>query len=407
MPARATVFSVASACAVLTGCAGGAYSNFSPSSTTPSQILLNAAVKETVLHSFAGGAKDGSTPISSLIKLGSLFYGTTGGGGENDKGTVFSISPDGTGFTVLHSFQNKGKGSVVPTGLTNVGGTLYGATEYGGAKDNGTVFSITTAGAFKTLYSFQGGAADGAKPKAALTNVGGTLYGTTYSGGKGIEYTNGGTVFSISTNGQEKVRYIFSSKKDDGLGPASPLVLVKGKLYGTTTSGGNGGLNGDGTIFSVTTGGKETVLYRFKYGSSGACGFYSCYLTDLAGTLYGTASGGGKNHLGSVFSITPAGAFKTLYSASKKNKAGGVPSAPLTNAGGTLYGTMSAGPVGKFGTVFSITTAGVLTTIYTFDGGNDGENPASRLSFVGTKLFGTTAKGGSKNVGTIYSIAGF
>jgi uncharacterized repeat protein (TIGR03803 family) len=308
---------------------------------------------------------------------------------------------------VLYSFQSKYKFGVLPTSLINVGGTLYGATAYGGAKDNGTVFSITTAGAFKTLYSFQGGATGGAKPMAALTNVGGTLYGTTSSGGKGAEYSNAGTVFSISTGGQEKVRYIFSSKKDDGGEPASPLVLVKGKLYGTTTMGGNGGINGDGTIFSVTTAGKETVLYRFKYGSSGSCGFYSCYLTDLAGTLYGTASGGGKNHLGSVFSITPAGAFKTLYSASKKNKAGGVPSAPLTNAGGTLYGTMSAGPVGKSGTVFSITTAGILTTIYTFSGGNDGANPASRLSFVGSKLFGTTAKGGSKNAGTIYSIAGF
>lgn len=396
------------ACVTLIGlsaCSSGPHSGFTPPFASSSS-LAEAAVKVTILHSFTGGSKDGSTPISGLTKVGNLFYGTTGGGGKFGKGTVFSISPDGTGFTVLYSFQGKRKGSVLATGLTNVGGTLFGATEYGGATDKGTVFSITTAGAFTTVYSFRGGAADGANPLAGLTNVGGILYGTTSKGGKTGGYTNGGTIFSVSTSGEEKVRYLFGSKKDDGLRPASPLVRVSDKLYGTTTNGGIGGVTGSGTIVSVTTGGKEIVLYRFKIDSDGSCSF-NCYLTSLAGKLYGTAYQGGKDRAGSVFSLTPAGTFKTLYSASTKGNGGGEPSAPLANAGGTLYGTMSAGPVGKAGTVFSITTAGHLNTLYTFAGGSEGAAPSSRLTLVG-KLFGTTNKGGgSKDAGAIYSMAGF
>ncbi len=361
-----------------------------------------------MLHSFVGGAADGSTPISGLVRIGKLYYGTSGGGGAYGKGTVFSISPDGTGFTLLHTFQGKEDGRGSAAGLTALDGTLYGTTEDGGKKGHGTVFSITPSGTFTTLYSFQGGASDGAKPMAALTNVRGTLYGTTASGGSvgGGACSDCGTLFSISTSGQEKVRYFFGSTKDDGIAPKSPLVLVGDKLYGTTTNGGIGGVFGNGAIFSVTTGGSETVIYRFKNDSDGSCSF-NCYLTPLSGTLYGTACLGGKNRIGSVFSITPSGAFKTLYSASSKGNAGGDPSAALTNVAGAFYGTMSAGPIGKQGTVFSVTTSGKLTIIYTFTGGSDGAAPSSVLKVFDGKLFGTTAKGGgSENAGTIFSISG-
>ena len=409
MSARATVLLVSSAYAVLTACSSGAYSNVPPSGDTPSRPLATTTVKETVLHGFAGGAMDGSTPISDLVKDGNLLYGTSGGGGSYNKGTVFSISPDGSNFSVLYSFKGGKDGTGSAAGLTNVGGTLYGTTQDGGAKGSGAVFAITTAGAFTSLYSFKGGSNDGAKPKAALTNVRGTLYGTTASGGSagGGACSDCGTVFSISTAGQEKVRYFFGSKKDDGAQPMSQLVYLGGRLYGTTSLGGGGGAFGNGTIFSVTTGGSETILYRFKNGSDGSCDF-DCYLTKLDGTLYGTAYAGGKNHIGSIFSITTAGAFKTLYSASTKGSDGGYPSAALTAVAGTLYGTMREGPVGtNNGTVFSVTTAGALKLLYTFSGGSDGAKPSARLSLVGGKLLGTTAHGGSKNAGTIYSIAGF
>ena len=76
---------------------------------------------------------------------------------------------------------------------------------------------------YNVLYSF-GKPHDGQEPKAALTEVNGVLYGTTYGGGKGD-----GTVFSISTTGTEKVLYRFRGNKD-GANPSASLVDVKGLL---------------------------------------------------------------------------------------------------------------------------------------------------------------------------------
>jgi uncharacterized repeat protein (TIGR03803 family) len=143
-----------------------------------------------------------------------------------------------------------------------------------------------------------------------------------------------------------------------------------------------------------------------RSGADGACGS-GCYLTNLDGTLYGTAYNGGKAGIGSVFSIKPGGTFKMLYSASGKGDTGGYPRASLTKVGGTLYGTMSDGPHGKRGTVFSVTTRGSVKTIFQFGGGIEGANPRSNLTLVGGKLYGTTEKGGSNDQGTIYSISGF
>lgn len=406
---RVSALFIAAASAALGGCSSASSSSFAPPSGVSSSSVLRDVAKEHVLHSFVGGANDGASPISGLVRVGKLYYGTTGSGGAYGKGTVFSIAPDGTGFALLYSFQGKQDGRGSAAGLTALDGTLYGTTENGGKKGHGTVFSITPGGTFTTLYSFQGGASDGAKPMAALTNVRGTLYGTTASGGNADRpdgaCSDCGTLFSITTSGEEKVRYFFGSAKDDGIGPRSPLVLVGGKLYGTTANGGIGGVFGNGAIFSSTPGGSETVLYRFKNDADGSCSF-DCYLTAVGGTLYGTAAFGGKGHIGSVFSLTPGGSFKTLYSVPRGGEDAGYPFAPLTNVGGTLYGTMSDGPIGKKGTVFSVTTSGKLTTIYTFTGGSDGAAPSSILRAFDGKLFGTTGRGGSNDAGTIFSIAG-
>src|SRR5262249_28066630 len=101
---------------------------------------------------------NGGVPELGLLS-GNTLYGTTGIGGTNGGGTVFSLNSDGTGFTTLYSFlTNGGNGGHVftsPQLSVLSGNTLYGTTTWGGSSDNGTVFAINTDGTgFTNLYSF-------------------------------------------------------------------------------------------------------------------------------------------------------------------------------------------------------------------------------------------------------------
>jgi uncharacterized repeat protein (TIGR03803 family) len=220
--------------------------------------------KEKVLHSFGNGT-DGAYPVGDLIDVNGTLYGTTAGGGANGCGsygycgTVFSITPGGT-EKVLHNFVGAPSDGAGPRGLTNVGGTLYGTTYTGGANTYGTVFKITTSGKESVLYSFAGPPNDGSGPRAGLTNVGGTLYGTTCNGGANASVAyyyclskGDGTVYKITTSGTESVLHSFAGPPSDGLNPLAGLTNVGGTLYGTTFYGGKGrcSATGCGTVFSI------------------------------------------------------------------------------------------------------------------------------------------------------------
>ncbi len=210
---------------------------------------VTASGAESVLHRFAGG-NDGSQPYASLTDLNGVLYGTTYYGGANGDGTVFKITTSGT-EDVLHSFGGGTDGVAPYAGLTNVNGVLYGTTRNGGAFHtngsafgNGTVFKITTSGAEHVLHSF-GGGNDGRNPFSGLTNVNGVLYGTTYYGGAA---NNGGTVFKITTSGVKSAAYSFLGGSD-GAGPYADLTNVNGTLYGTTYEGG---ASDKGTVFALS-----------------------------------------------------------------------------------------------------------------------------------------------------------
>ncbi len=109
-------------------------------------------------------------------------------------------SPVRNDYHILHTFgDTEGDGTHSSADLVDVKGVLYGTTSSGGSHDAGTVFSITTSGQETVLHSF-GGPGDGVEPTARLLNVNGTLYGTTSEGG----HNYGGTVFSMSLDGGRK-----------------------------------------------------------------------------------------------------------------------------------------------------------------------------------------------------------
>ena len=340
---------------------------------------------EKVLYAFKGG-NDGSRPYSDLVRdsAGNLYGVTYYGGGVDDFGTVYEVSPNAkTGVwseKVIYAFQGPGVGDgFAPNGglYLSSTGALYGTTVYGGASDFGTVFELSppsqSGGAWteKVLYSFTGGA-DGSEPFAGLIrSSGGVLYGTTALGGT----YNLGTVFSLSETGStwsEAVLHSFAGGASDGNGPESALYLDShGNLFGTTPVGMgvecSGGVSGCGMAFElsrVESGDwTETILYTFQGGNDGSQP-QGRLTSNGKGTFWGTTLSGG-------------GAY-------------------CDNTVG--YGC---------GTVFRLAeVAGVWTetVLYAFQGGTDGEAPDSGVVSLNGKLYGTTNLGGSTGAGEIFAI---
>jgi uncharacterized repeat protein (TIGR03803 family) len=301
--------------------------------------------------------------------------------------------------------------------VQHTNGNFYGTTPLGGANNAGTVYQVTPGGTLTTIYNFCsiGGSActDGANPEGALV-VGsdGNLYGTTYGGGA----SNNGTVFKISTGGALTTLYNFCSqtKCADGANPYGALAQGSGGyFYGTTYSGG--GASSDGTAFKITAGGSLTTIYTFC--SQTGCADGANPQGDLVqsllnGNFYGTtAAGGNANNAGTVFEISPAGALSTVYAFCSKTNCndGSNPQIPLTQDGfGNLYGTTAANGANAGGTLFQINTWGTLHTIYHFcskTNCTDGAEPVGGpLVASDGNLYGPTAIGGTNNAGTVYQV---
>jgi uncharacterized repeat protein (TIGR03803 family) len=418
---------------MLAGCGGSQPPIGAPGAMPQSQASAIAPARTGMQHVgtapsyqvlFSFNRSDGWFPDASLIDVTGTLYGTTVGGGAYDNaGTVYSIGTTGT-EQVLHSFRGGGDsydpydGASPAASLIDVNGTLYGTTESGGAycEGNGsygcgTVFSITTDGTERLLHSF-GSGSDGANPAASLIDVNGTLYGTT-AGGGAYGY---GTAFSISTSGSEQVLHSFGSGYD-GQNPGASLIDVKGTLYGTTVYGGTygeGKLLISGTVFRITLAGAEQVLHSFGNGSDGQNPAAS--LIDMKGTLYGTTQYGGtgpchysgNTGCGTVFEVTTSGKETVLHSFADKPD-GSYPVAGLIDVRGTLYGTTTEGGSGAgcngsggCGTVFSITTAGSEHVRHNFRRGDGVQPYASLVDFSGT-VYGTTTAGGAYRSGTVFA----
>ncbi len=390
------------AAALLTSCRG-TVTNPPLFNSGQSAIVRSHAVPGAykVLHSFGKG-NDGRVPAAGLIDVNGTLLGTTEYGGAHDGGTVFSIGTGGT-EKVLHSFGKSTDGAVPSASLIDVKGTLYGTTENGGAHNGGTVFSITIAGAEKTLYSFTNGF-PGSGPAGSLIDVNGTLYGTTFGGGA----HNGGTVFSISTSGTEKVLHSFGSVAD-GKYPSGALIDVSNALYGTTQEGGT---NGEGTVFRISTGGTEKVLHSFGSGTDGQNPVSG--VVDVNDRLYGTTPYGGaygSNYSeGTVFTMATGGSEKVLYTFGCCSD-GAEPYAGLIDVNGTLYGTTENGGATSqcetpptlygCGTLLRITTTGNVTALHDFlDNRSDGGSPDAGLIEANGTLYGTTADGGAYGEGS-------
>ncbi|MCW5552787.1 MAG: immunoglobulin domain-containing protein [Verrucomicrobiae bacterium] len=288
-------------------------------------------------------------------------------------------------------------------------GNFYGTTPGGFGSDKGTVFKVTTNGALTTLVSFSN--SNGASPRAALTlGNDGHFYGTAYWGGfTNSTFTYGmGTVFKVTTNGTLTTLASFSST--NGANPEAGMTLGNdGNFYGTTYGGGitnPASPYGMGTVFKMTTSGTLTKLVAFN--SANGAYPYAALTLGPDGIFYGTTKYGGITNstypdgMGTVFKVTTNGLVTTLVSFTGTN--GANPYAALTLGNdGHFYGTTVYGGITNstwrtgMGTVFKVTTNGSVTTLVWLTGIN-GAYPEGGLTMGNDgNFYGTTARGGITN----------
>jgi uncharacterized repeat protein (TIGR03803 family) len=378
-------------------------------------LLDTAATAQTlsVLYNFTGGA-DGAYPAAPLLlDAESNVYGTTPFGGKIRPqcgpagcGVLFAVSPSGT-ETVLHSFFFSD--GAAPNGLLrDAAGSFYLTTQVGGANGSGTVLETTSEGTEKVLYGFI--ANNASQPRAGLVrDTKGNFYGPTEQGGYFGGSCGGGcgTIFKVTPTGTATVLYRFLGAPDPAYPTTGLTVDAHGNLYGTTTAGGAYGF---GTVYRVTPTGVETVLYSFTNQADGGYPTGTLFL-DTQGNFYGTTAAGGyfggscTNGCGTVFTITPDGRERVLYSF-RGVPDGSAPSGGLIqDSEGNLYGTTELGGnpfnFSGSGTIFKLTPAGKETVLYTFSGGADGAYPLAGLVMDQQEnLYGTTEEGGASGFGS-------
>jgi uncharacterized repeat protein (TIGR03803 family) len=260
-------------------------------------MLDTATGKEKPIHLFGTGT-DGTQPMGRLLVAGGNLYGTTAAGGIDNEGTVFSIVTTGSNTeTVMHSFGLQTDGATPEAGLVEMRGVLYGTTSAGGMGGDGTVYGITTAGVESVIANFD--CNNGKTPVASLRVVNSALYGTTAAGGNNCGSGEYGSVFSVTSGGALRTVYSFGSVPDANI-PLANVIAVGGTLYGTTS---DGGFHGTGTIYKVAPGGRERVIHNFGDQDDGT--HPAAGLLRVGSTFYGTTSEGGIYGGGTIFAFTP------------------------------------------------------------------------------------------------------
>jgi uncharacterized repeat protein (TIGR03803 family) len=198
-----------------------------------------------IVHSFTETPDDGYWVGGPLIGVSGELFGMTSGGGVYGHGTIFKLNSDGSAYQILHSFEGAdGDGSYPVGSLLYSAGCLYGMTNMGGPADKGTIFKINPDGSgYQVLRALAGGPGDGEWPDGTLMETAGIFYGVTNGGGP----DEGGSLFQINPDGGgfAIIRY-FSWSTNDGFGAADSLLFINNYLVGTTRYGGVGG----GAIFS-------------------------------------------------------------------------------------------------------------------------------------------------------------
>jgi uncharacterized repeat protein (TIGR03803 family) len=343
----------------------------------------------TTLYDFPGGNTGFNDPQARATAQGrdGNLYSTT------ISGALFQATPSGT----VNIFANIGYG-VISGATLGTDGSFYGTNQDGGPEGGncgspgcGQVYKVSPAGVETILHSFAN-SGDGSDPfSAPIEAANGVFYGTTPTENN----LSNSTVYTITPSGAFTTIHTFTGA--DGQNVTAPLVQgTNGDFYGDTVAGGS---SSDGVIFKMTPSGGVTVLHNFA-GTDGSAAYYALIQAD-DGNFYGTTYRGGSIGNGVVFKITPGGDYSVVHNLNLSNGDGDGPSSSLIQASnGLLYGVTGSVNSGNYGTIYSVDiNTGVFTTLYSFTGLTDGDDPESPLrQHTNGLLYGCTFSGGDLSV---------
>lgn len=357
----------------------------------------------TVLHLFGGAPADGANPRTGLIRgSDGALYGIAGTGGTNNAGAIFRLNQDGSGYTLVYTFSTAT--GYYPRALFQAtNGMLYGSTGNGGAHGVGTLFQLSTNGTgYVELHQFGTTTNDGYSANALMQASDGALYGTCYAGGA----YSGGTVYKLNPDGTGYT-LLHTCIGPSSYWPSSPLIQGSdGMLYGVSQGGGSSGY---GTVYKLNTDGSGfTILHNFSNSGGDGTSPAAPLWQAPDGTLYGTTSQGGPGNYGTVFKLSTNGTgYAVLRTFANNGLDPQVPDALIPGSNGALYCLGNNGGASYQGALFTINTNGTgYALLYSFSQtGGDGANPYGDL-IQGRDglLYGTTQQGGSGNEGTVFSI---
>jgi uncharacterized repeat protein (TIGR03803 family) len=341
---------------------------------------------------------NGSTPNAGVMQAadGRLF-GVTDFGGAHGLGVVYRTGTDGSGPTDLYDFD--GTTGAAPEAPLAQGsdGALYGTTLFGGANNYGTIFKIDPDGSgFTVLASFDDATTGYESHAALLQGSDGMLYGTTAAGG-----VNGyGTVFTLATDGSGFNVILNFDSATTGAYPSAGLIEVNGEFYGTTS---DGGANGGGTLYVlalVHIFGRpvwlSSVLLDFGGATTSGTAPCSTLLLGSDGALYGACSAGGSFNDGVIYQVDTSGAgYAELHDFDGAGGAQPTSPAPLIEAAdGALYGTTLYGGTQGIGVVYSLAKDGSnYQVVYDCDYSQSGSNPLGVIEGSDWNLYSVTRTG--------------
>jgi uncharacterized repeat protein (TIGR03803 family) len=241
--------------------------------------------------------------------------------------------------------------------------------------------------AVTTLHTFTD--SEGYMPSSLVQASDGNYYGTAATGGAiaGNSGLGFGTVFQMTPTGTLTVLHSFSGA--DGTHPTGVVIGLDGALYGTTQLGG---ANDAGSVFRITLSGTFTTLYSFSKNSAGEEARPSRLTRGNDGNFYGLTAFGGTNNCGTVFQVTPAGAMTTLFTFPSESGADSGTVGLILATDGNFYGATQH-------ELFSITASGAMTTLHTFTDGEDHPVSGGLIQGADGKFYGTTGLGGWRHFG--------